>query len=333
MSTTSLGRAVTIVITTRDRRDLLADAIASALEQTGADVEVVVVDDGSTDGTADYLAGHGDPRVRTTRFDHRRERTVARNAGLREVSTPYVLFLDDDDQLAPGALASLVDGLEVHSKAPVAAGTYETFGTFGPEEVPRRQPIGRWSVRRRIFREVLWGWYLLPGAGLWRTDALRALGGWDESRNFAEDMELALRTHPAPVAVVPLVVLRYRQHGRLPDRSAEASHERMNDEVRARFLDQLVGSDRRAARRVVRARPYFARGVAAYGTGQYTTAVAGLVLGLVRSPSLAVSPILGPTLLGMVGKSLAALAVPTGLRQRVRQRRERVRAQRFGAGS
>lgn len=320
---------VTVVVPTRDRVALLPEAVGSALGQDGVDVEVVVVDDASTDGTAEWLAALGDPRVRTVRLERPQERTVARNAGLAAASAPYVLFLDDDDVLAPAALAALAGALERHPEAPVAAGTYATFGTYGPHEVPRRQPIGRRPRRRRMWREILWGWYLLPGAGLWRVEDLRAMGGWDESRTFAEDLELGLRVHPRPMALVPRVVLRYRQHGRRPDPDVEADHEAQNDAVRAAFVDRLSPRERQAAARLLAARPTFQRALAAYGEGAYGAAAAGLARGLRAVPALAVSPVLGPTLLAMLAKSVGAQLVPRGLRARLRDRRRADRAARY----
>lgn len=322
---------VTVVIPTRNRVRLLAEAVASVLDQRCVAVRVTVVDDGSTDGTAGWLAEQADPRVGSIRLDRSRERTAARNAGLAEVTTPLVIFLDDDDLLAPDALRRLVGALERHPSAPVAAGTYATFGTYGPEEVPRQQPIGRFGVRRRMWREVLWGWYLLPGAGLWRTDVLRQIGGWDESRSFAEDLELSLRIHPHPVALVPHVVLRYRQHGRQVDQAVQAVQERVNGEVRAAFIARLGLRERRKAQRVVDARPTFAIGLRAYGEGDYPQALRSLASGLARVPALAVSPVLGPTLVGMVLKSLVAMAVSESWRRRVRAARVAGRGRRYGA--
>jgi hypothetical protein len=242
-----------------------------------------------------------------------------------------VLFLDDDDLLAPGALRRLSRALERHPSAPVAAGTYATFGTYGPHEVPRQPTIGRLPLRRRMWREILWGWYLLPGAGLWRTEALREIGGWDESRTFAEDLELSLRIHPRPMALVPRMVLRYRQHGRPVDPQREAEQEQMNEEVREAFLVRLPAREQRSGRRVVASRPRFARALEAYAAGDYRSAAAGLLAGLRIAPVLLTSPILGPMFGAMLLKALVAQAAPEGLRRRVREGRRARRAERFGA--
>jgi len=314
--------AVSVVIPTRDRCALLREAVASVLGQEGVDVQVVVVDDASSDDTSRWLSSVEDPRVRPIRLEPARERTAARNAGLAEVATSSVLFLDDDDLLAPRALARLIRALDRHPSAVVAAGTYATFGAYGPNELPRRPTIGRLPLQRQMWREVLWGWYLLPGAGLWRTQFLRSIGGWDESRNFAEDLELSLRIHPSPMALVPHVVLRYRQHGREVDAETEANWERTNAEVRATFLNRLDPVERAGGQRIVDARPTFGRALADYASGDYRGAARGLVRGLRVAPALLTSPVLGPMLTGMLLKSLVAQATPERLRRRVRETRQ-----------
>jgi len=95
---------VSVIIPTRNRLPLLKIAIASCFHgNNDVVVEVIVVDDGSTDGTPQYLEGLGDSRVEFIRQESRGPQ-VARNAGLERVGGRFVKFLDDDDWLAPGAL-------------------------------------------------------------------------------------------------------------------------------------------------------------------------------------------------------------------------------------
>lgn len=322
---------VTVVIPTHDRLAMLPQAIDSALGQEAVDVEVVVVDDASSDGTAEWLRAHADERVRTIRLDPGRERCAARNAGLNRVTTPFVLFLDDDDVLAARALQRLARALERHPRAPVAAGTYATFGEYSVDDVPRRPTIGRLPIQHRMSKEILFGWYLLPGAALWRAEYLRSIGGWDETMNFAEDLELSLRIHPSPMALVPHVVLRYRHHARPVDPEVRAREEAINAEVRRAFVECLPASERRRAQRVVDARPTFAEGLDAYADGRYRVAVRALVRGIRAAPALLASPILGPMVVSMIVKALVAQAAPERLQRRVRESRRATRARRYGS--
>jgi glycosyltransferase involved in cell wall biosynthesis len=97
---------VSVVITTYNRSHLLARAIESVLSQDWHDLEIVVLDDCSTDDTPELIA-HIYPQVRYVRQDTNRGVCAARNRGLREASRPWVVFLDDDDTLLPGALGRI----------------------------------------------------------------------------------------------------------------------------------------------------------------------------------------------------------------------------------
>ena len=95
---------VTVVIPTRNRKQLLRLALASALEQTGVELEVVVVDEGSRDGTAEMIRSLGDGRVRLVRHERPLGKSAARNRGIHEATAGWVAFLDDDDLWAPDKL-------------------------------------------------------------------------------------------------------------------------------------------------------------------------------------------------------------------------------------
>jgi glycosyltransferase involved in cell wall biosynthesis len=328
---------VTVVIPTRDRMAFLPAAVESALADRRVGADVVVVDDGSTDGTRAWLGAHPDPRVRWIPNDGR-ERCAARNAGLAVTSTPYVLFLDDD-VLTPGALSALLRAVERSPRAVVGAGTYATFGTYAPGDVPRRQPTTPVAMTRDMWREVLWGWYLLPGAGLWRADALRRVGGWDEASTpaqhrrehgiVAEDLELNLRIHPEPMALVPRVTLRWRQHGR---RLTDAERDGIlaaNAWHRERFLERVSPSERATGERIIAAKAMFEGALEHHTAGDYRRSTAGFRDAFRTAPEMLRSPVLGPWLAGVVLRSAAARAVPARAAAAMRGRRRRSRERRF----
>ena len=90
--------AVTVVIATLDRRAWLAEAVESVRQQRGVRWELIVVN-GTRDDTLQWLGGLGDPRIRGLQLPSPTERSTARNHGLAAVSSPLVMFLDDDDLL------------------------------------------------------------------------------------------------------------------------------------------------------------------------------------------------------------------------------------------
>ena len=119
---------VSVVIPTHNRRRLLGQTLWSALAQRGVDFEVLVVDDGSTDGTADGLAALGDHRVRLLRHEHPRGVATARNTGVAAARGAWVAFLDDDDLWAPDKLARQLDAARAAGRDWVYAGAVEVDG-------------------------------------------------------------------------------------------------------------------------------------------------------------------------------------------------------------
>jgi len=102
---------VTVYIPTKDRLELLQRAVASALAQTHPPLEVIVVNDGSSDGTRDYLdaLSRTDPRVVALHNDRPGGAPAARNAAIRIARGEWVTGLDDDDEFMPGRLQAFVD--------------------------------------------------------------------------------------------------------------------------------------------------------------------------------------------------------------------------------
>ena len=178
--------AIAVVIPTHNRADLLPRALASVLAQVcEAPFEVIVVDDGSSDGTSHYLAGIGDPRLTVLCNDQAQGAAAARNRGLAVVNAPVTVFLDDDDELLPGFLAAT---LAAHRQAPApdlcwTGVLYALPG--GRSEVERWE---RWAGSRR---------FVIRLAGCcgvsFRTEALRRLGGFDPGFTISEDTDLFMR--------------------------------------------------------------------------------------------------------------------------------------------
>ena len=171
--------AATVVIPTYQRRESVRRAVRSALAQSVADVEVIVVDDGSTDGTHEALAGL-DERVTCVRQDNRGA-AAARNAGIGRAAAPVVAFLDSDNRWGPTHLEALLGMLERHPGA-VLASTCPGFmeePSSGGERLVDPLP------------DVLLGvgvGYLSCVAA--RTADLLAVGGFHEEMVVGEDTDL-----------------------------------------------------------------------------------------------------------------------------------------------
>jgi glycosyltransferase involved in cell wall biosynthesis len=185
---------VAVVIAARDVSPYIDMAVASVLAQSHAELSLVVVDDGSTDGTAAVVARFPDDRLRLLR-DSGRGVSAARNRGAAEArGADAYLFLDGDDWLAPGALSLLVAALTRH---PPAAAVYAPFAFVGetarpetPGAVDRRMPV---RGRDLLPRLMLGNLFANGGHVLIRAEAWAAAGAFREDLAFAEDWEFWLR--------------------------------------------------------------------------------------------------------------------------------------------
>ena len=119
---------VTILMAAYNAATFIDRSIASALSQSNINVEVLVVDDASVDGTADHVsqAYRDDPRVKVIRQPINAGPAAARNVGIAEASGEWIAVLDADDALAPESIAALVD-LGTRTKADIVAGNFRFY--------------------------------------------------------------------------------------------------------------------------------------------------------------------------------------------------------------
>jgi glycosyltransferase involved in cell wall biosynthesis len=133
---------VTAAITTYNRAGFLPGALESVLAQTFGDYEVLVMDDDSTDETADVLAGYGD-RIRVVRQPNG-GRSAARNTAVREARAPFVSFLDSDDRWLPDKLERQVPVLEASERVAMVHGHVDVVDGAGdpePDETARHHAM------------------------------------------------------------------------------------------------------------------------------------------------------------------------------------------------
>ena len=202
---------VSIILPTYNRAESVGEAIASALLQEYADLEVVLVDDGSTDGTLDMVRRRfgNDARLRTFRQPNG-GCARARNAGLDLATGELIAFLDSDDVYRPGFVAAQVARL---SAAPDAAMSVCDIAYEGAWPKPGGTHFGRVpaGLPRSIEDMVLGGWFLMTGL-LFRAPVIRSLRFDPEW--YAEDSEMLCRFLLAghTYVVEPRVLGAYRFH-------------------------------------------------------------------------------------------------------------------------
>jgi glycosyltransferase involved in cell wall biosynthesis len=190
------GETVSVVIPTRDRWPLLSThALPSALGQEDVDLEVIVVDDGSSDGTSDHVARLSDPRVRVVRHDTAQGPAAARNAGIAAARGDWIAFLDDDDLWSPRKLRTQVEAARgadwCYCAAVVVDDRLEVIDVLPLAEAHTLVPALRHGN--------------VVGAGsssvIVRAGVLRRTGAFDESLYYVEDWDLWFRLAQAGRAV------------------------------------------------------------------------------------------------------------------------------------
>jgi glycosyltransferase involved in cell wall biosynthesis len=197
---------VSVVIPTFNRRGLVHEAVASVCAQDAAPDEVVVVDDGSTDGTAAALARTFGTRIRIVCTDHRGV-SAARNRGVAESRGELIAFLDSDDLWLPGQLAAQVAFFVQHADADICQ-TEEIWIRNGVRVNPcahHRKPSGD------VFEPSLQLCLISPSAVMLRRRLFERVGGFDENLPVCEDYDLWLRiARDTPIWLIdqPLVVKR-----------------------------------------------------------------------------------------------------------------------------
>lgn len=186
--------AISVVVPTFNQVDRLPAAVESVLRQSWQNFELLVVDDGSTDSTPEWLASLDDPRVRTLRQDNRGV-SAARNRGLETARGEVVTFLDSDGEAEIDWLASFAAAFGDPRVAVTCAGAKVCWaGEEGDGRYRILLPEDRGPVYagRRVR-------YAPPGTLAARRALLDHLGGYAPQLRFAENTELAMRLFPHAV--------------------------------------------------------------------------------------------------------------------------------------
>jgi glycosyltransferase involved in cell wall biosynthesis len=178
---------VSVIIPAYNQGCFLVSAIESVLAQTYQDFEIVVVDDGSTDNTAEVAQSYSDPRVRYVYQDNR-GLSAARNTGIRHSAGEFLSFLDSDDLFLPEKLELLTAVLDDRSDVGFVAGQAQPIDEQG-------KPTGKLFATPlpENGRELLNGNPLHVGSVLLRREWQERVGFFDESLRSYEDWDMWLR--------------------------------------------------------------------------------------------------------------------------------------------
>jgi glycosyltransferase involved in cell wall biosynthesis len=214
---------VSVILPTMDRWPLLSRALASVLAQEDVDLEVIVVDDGSSDGTPTRLGGIDDPRLHVVAHEANRGVAHARNRGIADARGEWVAFLDDDDFWAPTCLRE-----HLRSIADAGAGWgYGAAISVGPDRPSRvMMPAPPEELEMGLLQHNLVG---PPSTATVRRDVLQKVGGFDERLSVIADWDLWVRlSRCAPAALCEDPLVAYWDH---PDGMHRQSRAQLGDEI------------------------------------------------------------------------------------------------------
>jgi glycosyltransferase involved in cell wall biosynthesis len=199
---------VAVVVPCFNQAHYLGEAIESVLSQTLRPTEVIVVDDGSEDNSFEVAGRYEDVK----RMRQRNAGVAAaRNAGWKESSAEYLVFLDADDRLLPEAVEVGATALERRPQVAFVAGFSRDIDGGGRVLSGLRQPL----VGQDHYLRLLEDCFIWSGSSIvYRRSSLETVGGFDESLGAADDYELYLRlARRFPIFCHEAVVTEYRRHG------------------------------------------------------------------------------------------------------------------------
>ena len=240
---------VSVVIPTYNRRAVVREAVVSVCAQEGVAREIIVVDDGSSDGSAAALQHEFGTGIRVLRTANHGV-AAARNLGVAASAGELIAFLDSDDMWLPGKLAAQVAFFAAHPEAQICQ-TAEVWIRNGVRVNPRahhRKPSGD------IFEASLLLCLVSPSAVMLRRSLFERVGGFDESLAACEDYDLwlrILRTTPVWLIDRPLVIKRGGHADQLSRRFWGMDRFRVAALLRLLSGGNLTESQQAAAQRVL----------------------------------------------------------------------------------
>lgn len=204
----SSSARVSVVIPVHDAAPYVEMAVRSALGSDLAEIEVIAVNDGSTDRSGDILASISDPRLLTVQLQASGGPSRPRNVGIARSRAPYIAFLDADDLIKPGRLSAAVSALDLHPEAGFTFTDFEDIDERGAvirasafAELPGFRALastaldGGWRLlpKEELARGLLYENFISTSGVVLRRHLLTEIGPFNESLVYAEDLDLWFR--------------------------------------------------------------------------------------------------------------------------------------------
>ena len=301
---------VTVIVPTHNRQQLLPRTINSILSQRAVSIELVVVDDGSTDGTGPWLdrAAAQDSRINVVHHAQPHFISGARNAGIAQASGRWLAFCDDDDLWAPDKLALQLGAMRASSVR------WSCTGIVDVDE--RLQIIGhRQATDGEVLSRLLEANEITTSSVIAELDLVREVGGFDPSLRGSEDWDMWIRlAERSPLAAVNRPMVAYRvgtqalsmnvDHMRAGRIAISKRYAALADECGARPAE--AGHERYLAKQLLRA-----------GAGWQAASIfmrLALKHGRLRELPRVAAALIAPRLTDRLGRLRASAAIPAAWR-------------------
>jgi glycosyltransferase involved in cell wall biosynthesis len=203
---------VSVVISTYNRQEKLERAIHSVLTQSFKEIEVIIVDNASTDNTTLKVANFKDERIVYIRHEANKGGPAARNTGIKAARAPFIAFLDDDDQWDPSKLEKQVQKMnESSSKVGLVYVGTEVFDESKNSLIQTYKPNYRGNVSQVLLSGTILG---SVSSVLVRKECFDQVGMFDESLSSCQDWDMWLRiAQNYEFEFVDEILARINMHG------------------------------------------------------------------------------------------------------------------------
>jgi len=202
---------VSVVIPAYNCERWVREAIESCLDQSYTSIEIVVVNDGSTDGTLDVLRSFGDRIV--LEDGPNRGACAARNRGLQLARGEWIQHLDGDDFLLPNKIERQLERAQKTGADVVYSDWHWQHHPGGGAGVRGKLEVS--GAQKDVTEALLGGWWVATAALLYRSEVITRIGGWDSATEPADDFDLFLRAAEsgAQIEYEPMAASIYRNWG------------------------------------------------------------------------------------------------------------------------
>ena len=219
---------MSVVMTVFNGEEYLNESLRSLLNQVMEDWDLVVVENGSSDSTAEILSKYTDPRIRVINLAENIGRTPALNVAVVNASAEYVAVLDADDLSHPLRLKQQIEFLDAHPDIGLVGSWAEFIDEVGSFVSLKKGPISHQEIVQAMATRNP----IVHSTVMFRRDLMSRIGGYDETLVYAQDFGMLLEfARISRIAIIPEILCSWRMLNNSLTYAAESMINRARDEA------------------------------------------------------------------------------------------------------